>query len=268
MPARRIAAIALSLLSTLVIAESNLPEPTSRSVSTGIVIARRTVDIAAKRQGRITAVHADRGDSVKEGAPLIETDADELLADKAAAEAELGAARVERDYRARSADRLERLARSESLSEDSLDEARYGLAAAEQRLRLAEARLRKIEALLKDTRLNAPFAGVITMRSAEVGQLTQPGEPLLRLEDHSALELHTRVKEREVPRISPGDPVQVVVDALGDAELAGTVQRVIPSGDVDHTFLVEIELPTRQGLYPGMFARASFGQRPTSTESR
>ena len=180
-------------------------EPPSRSTATGVVTAQRTVDIAAKRQERITAIHVDRGDRVAAGALLVETDADELLADKAAAEAELGAARVERDYRTRSAGRLERLARSESLAEDRLDEARYSLAAAEQRLRLAEARLRKIDALLKDTRIAAPFAGVITARAAELGQLTRPGEPLLRLEDHSTLELHTRVKLKPKTHARP-DP--------------------------------------------------------------
>jgi RND family efflux transporter MFP subunit len=235
-------------------------DPSIRAIATGVVVAERSVDIATKRQERITAVRAERGDTVVAGALLIETDDAELLADKAAAEAELNAARVERDYRGRSADRLERLARAESLSEDRLDEARYSLAAAEQRLRLAEARLQKIEALLGDTRLVAPFAGVIIDRSAEVGQLTQPGAPLLRLEDHSALELHARVKEREVPHIRADDPVLVTVDALDDAPLRGSVRAVVPSGDEDHTFLVEIELPEQPGLYPGMFGKAVFGR--------
>jgi RND family efflux transporter MFP subunit len=163
---------------------------------------------------------------------------------------------VERDYRGRSAERLER---TESLSEDRLDEARYGLAAAEQQLKLAEARLQKTEALLQDTRLTAPFDGVITERTAEVGQLTQPGAPLLRIEDHSKLELHARVKELEVPHIQPGDPVLVTVDALEDSPLRGTVSTVIPSGDQDHSFLVEIALPAQAGLFPGMFGKAVFG---------
>jgi len=35
---------------------------------------------------------------------------------------------------------------------------------------------------------------------------------------------------------------------------------VIPSGDADHTFLVEIDLPRQDGLYPGMFGKAVFGE--------
>ncbi|HBG94866.1 MAG TPA: hypothetical protein DDY14_05975 [Chromatiaceae bacterium] len=152
------------------------------------------------------------------------------------------------------------MARAESLSEDRLDEARYGLAAAEQRVKLADAKLAKIEALLADRRLLAPFGGIIVARTAELGQLTQPGAPLLRLEDHSRLELHARVKELDLPSIQVDAPVKVRIDALGSDWLQGRVEAVIPSGDSDHTFLVEITLPTREGLYPGMFGKVRFVQ--------
>jgi RND family efflux transporter MFP subunit len=239
---------------TLGLAEAKLGPTAS-----GVVKPQRSVDIAAKHQGRVVALHVEQGERVAAGAVLIELDAAELQAERAAAEAELGLARVERDWRARAADRLERLAQAESLSEDRLDEARYSVAAAEQRVKLATAQLAKIEALLAETRLTAPFAGLVVARSAELGQLTQPGVPLLRLEDHSSLELHVRVKELDLPRIQAGAPVQVRIDALGDTPLHGRVQAIIPSGDADHTFLVEIALPAVDGLYPGMFGKAGFG---------
>jgi RND family efflux transporter MFP subunit len=244
----------------LVMTHSTLAVTPGPTVATGVVMAARVVNIATKRPERIVRVEVERGDRVEAGALLIETDAAELLADRAAADAELGAAKVERDYRGRVADRLERLAKSESTSRDRLDEARYSLAAAEQRIKLAEAQVQKIDALLAETRLTAPFAGIVTERHAEPGQLTQPGEALLRLEDQARLELHTRVKELDIARVRAGTPVQVRVDALGDAPLSGTVEAVIPSGDRDHTFLVEILLPNQPGLYPGMFGKAVFGE--------
>lgn len=261
-PSRLFALVLASCsISTAAVAQ---PDPSIRAIATGVVVAQRTVDIATRRQERIIAVRADRGDAVEAGALLIETDAGELLADLAAAEAELEAARVEREYRGRTADRLEQLARTEAQTQGGADEARmdktrYDVAMAELRIKLAEARLRKIEALLEDTRLTAPFAGVITERTAEVGQLTEPGAPLLRIEDHSKLELHAPVKELEVTHIKPGDPVLVTVDALEDSPLRGTVGTVIPSGDQEHGFMVEIALPEQAGLYPGMFGKAVFG---------
>ncbi len=244
----------------ILMADTAIGAPDSYARATGVVVAERAVDVAAKLVGRIVQIHADRGDRVASGATLIDLEAAELLAERAAAEAELGAARVERDWRTRAANRLERLARAESLSEDRLDEARYGRAAAEQRVKLAEAKLAKIDAALLETRLSAPFAGIVVARSAELGQLTQPGVPLLRLEDHSRLKLHARVKELDLPLIRAGEPVQVEVQALGDDPLQATVERIIPSGDADHTFLVEIALPAAEGLYPGMFGKARFGQ--------
>lgn len=249
----------LVVLSSISAAGFAQPDPSIRAIATGVVVAQRTVDLATKRPERIVAVRADRGDAVEGGALLIETDASELLADLAAAETELETARLERDYRGRAAERLEQLPRTEPTSQAQLEETRYSLALAQQRVKLAEARLQKIEALLEDTRLAAPFAGVITERTAEIGQLTEPGVPLLRLEDHSRLELHARVKELEVAHIRTGDPVLVTVDALEDSPLRGTVDTVIPSGDQENGFLIEIALPEQTGLYPGMFGKAVFG---------
>jgi hypothetical protein len=54
--------------------------------------------------------------------------------------------------------------------------------------------------------------------------------------------------------------VDVEIDAMDQAALTGTIERIIPSGDADHTFLVEILLPARAGLFPGMFGKARFRQ--------
>jgi len=144
-------------------------------------------------------------------------------------------------------------------SQERLDEARYQLAAAEQGAKLAAAKLAKLDAQLAETRLKAPFAGVIVVRDAELGQLTQPGDALLRIEDHSRLELHARVKERDLALLEIGAAVEVRIDALGDKALPAKVRTIVPSGDADHTFLVEVALPAHAGVYPGMFGRVLFG---------
>lgn len=229
-------------------------------IATGIVVPARAVDIAAKPVGRIVRLLVDRGDRVEAGDELLELDTAELVADRAAAQAELASAEIERDWRARATSRLERLAQADSLSEDRLDEANYALSAAEQRVKLAAAKVARIEALLSERRLLAPFAGIVVTRDAELGQLTQPGAPLLRLEDHSSLELHARVKERDLRSIRMGAPAKVRIDALGDDWLQARVDALIPSGDGDHTFLVEVTLPATEGLYPGMFGKVRFLQ--------
>jgi RND family efflux transporter MFP subunit len=173
--------------------------------ATGVVVPDRSVEIAAKLVGRIVEVHADLGERVADGALLVELDAAELSAQRAAAAAELASTQLEKAWRERAADRLERLAEAQSLSQDRLDDARYDLATAVQRVRLAEANLARIDAALSETRLTAPFAGVVVARDAEIGQLTQPGAALLRLEDHSRLKLHARVNEMDLRRLRAGE---------------------------------------------------------------
>ena len=54
------------------------------------------------------------------------------------------------------------------------------------------------------------------------------------------------------------DTAKITITALGDEAVEATVIKVIPNGDERHTFLIELALPDRPGLYPGMFGKAVF----------
>jgi RND family efflux transporter MFP subunit len=140
-----------------------------------------------------------------------------------------------------------------------VDDALFGVLSAGDRVEVAKAQMSKVRAMLKETRIVAPFDGVITHKAGEIGQMTQPGEPLFVLEDQSRLKFKTTVKEQDIPHIAIGKSASIIVSALGDLKLEGKVSRIIPSGDpITHSFLVEIALPEQDGLYPGMFGKAEF----------
>lgn len=248
--------IALLLLAASLVAVAD-PGPWT---STGIVTADRRVTLEPKITGRITAVAAEEGETVEAGQLLVTLDDAELQAELSAALAALSLARVEREQAERADARIQRLFKTKSVSEDQLDAARFAHAAAVERVRAAEAQVALARARLDETRLKAPFAGVIVERRAEIGQLTRPGEPLLVLEDQDRLTLRTRVKEQDIPHVSLGDRVVVVIDALGTGALEATVSKIVPSGDASHSFVVEADLPPTPRLYPGMFGKARFGR--------
>ena len=115
--------------------------------------------------------------------------------------------------------------------------------------------------MLGETKIRAPFDGVIIRRDIETGDVTAPGEPLLVLEDHATLLLRTNVKEQDIPRVEIGQAIVVTIDALDDLALEATVTKIVPSGNLSsHEFLVEAELPRQAGLYPGMFGKAEFAR--------
>lgn len=229
-----------------------------RITATGVVVPERRVTLSARLSGRIVALPVEAGDAVEARQPLVTMDDAELQAELAKARASAALARVELEHARRVNARLKRLFKTKSVSEDALDEARYSAEAAALQLRIVEADVARVQALIREMRVLAPFDAVVTEKLAELGQLAGPGEPLLVIEDHSQLKFRTRVKEQDIPRIEMGQPVQVRIDALDKTTVSGSVSKLVPSGDDAHSFVVEAVLTELPKLYPGMFGKAEF----------
>jgi multidrug efflux pump subunit AcrA (membrane-fusion protein) len=130
---------------------------------------------------------------------------------------------------------------------------------AQARIEQAQAQLENAKAFLSHTKVEAPFAGLVTKKWVEVGDMASPGAPLLEMEDVRQYRLEAVVDEVLVQRIKQGDKVPVVLDAIGSGSLDGVVAELVPSADPSsRTFLVKIDLPPTQGIKSGMFGRASF----------
>lgn len=230
-----------------------------RYASTGVVMANRSAQLGAKVMGRVQSVSHEEGDRVQQGDVLLRLESLELQAELASAEASRSLAKVELAFKEKLEMRMRRLYQANTLSEEQLDDAAFNLAAAREKLQIAKAAVDRARAALKETVLMAPFDGVITAKEVEVGELTEPGAMLFVLEDLRLLKFKTKVKEQDVTSIEKGDGAVVVIDALKGAALEGQVSKVIPSGDPNtHAFLVEIDLPPHEKVYPGMFGKASF----------
>jgi RND family efflux transporter MFP subunit len=92
-----------------------------------------------------------------------------------------------------------------------------------------------------------------------VGDLAAPGSPLLVMEDPQQYRLEAQVDEEQVHKIALGANVPVVLDALGEGELAGTVAEIVPAADpASRTSVVKVDLPAGSKVRSGMFGRARF----------
>ena len=227
--------------------------------STGVVMADRSVTLAAKIVGRIAAVNVEEGQSVESGDVLINIDDAQLRAEHSSAKAVLSQERVKLDYTKKLDDRYQTLYQQKSISLDRADEASFNYEVARTSVDRALAELASIEVMLAETKIRAPFSGVIIGKTAEVGKVTATGESLLMLEDQSTLKFRTSIKEQDIIHIEFGQEMNITIDALDDLRLVGTVSKIIPSGDVStHEFTVEAKLPPQHKLYPGMFGKAEF----------
>ena len=216
----------------------------------GTVRAKLRSVIEAKVSGKIDRLLVVPGQQVKTGELLAVVDAGEVRAryDQAVAVRQ----QAEADLK-----RLASLFKQEILSQAEFDNA-------QAKARVAIAGVTEAETMLGYTKVTAPFAGVITRKHADVGDLATPGKPLLELEDSSALRLEADVPEAIVGRLTLGDKLPVRISAL-EQELQGVISEIAPAADPNsRTFLVKLDLPNTPGLRAGQFGRVAMPVGETS----
>jgi RND family efflux transporter MFP subunit len=219
--------------------------------------ADQQVALYARVSGFLKTIAVDVGDSVKAGQLLAELEVPELSADVARYEAEMEVA-------ATATERIE-AARSKSpdlITPAAADEARG-------RYRIAKANLQRTQTLLGYSRIVAPFDGVITLRTADVGAyvaVPSSSSPsgaaaVLTVVNTSTVRVVVAVPEVEAALVRVGLPVRITIDTIGGKVFAAKVSRL--SGvlsESTRTMVVEADLPNADGgLRAGMYVRAGLG---------
>jgi membrane fusion protein (multidrug efflux system) len=139
--------------------------------------------------------------------------------------------------------RMEPLAAQNIVSGQQLDAARAAAAAADAQLasaqaalvgadaRVAAARASRDQAALQlsYSRIMAPASGVVSKKSVEVGQLVQPGQPLMTVVPLDDVWVVANLKETETADVNPGDPAEVTVDAYRGRRFKGHVESLAPA---------------------------------------
>jgi HlyD family secretion protein len=142
------------------------------------------------------------------------------------------------------------------------------IAIAQTEVEMAQANVDQTQVELDQTKLAAPFAGVVSDIKTEVGEMVQPGAALLILGDTSRWYLETKdLTEADVARVREGQPVRIIMDALPEEEFTGKVISISPIseaeaepgrspqvGDVTYTVRIEITEGNSAALRWGMTA--------------
>ena len=98
--------------------------------------------------------------------------------------------------------------------------------AADARVQQAKASLDQAELNLKYTVIEAPISGIVSRKSVEVGQVVQPGQPLMALIPLDTVWITANFKETQLRDMHPGQPVTIKVDAYGGRDLKGKVDSI------------------------------------------
>ena len=208
----------------------------------GTVSAARGVMLVLEAEGRIREVAFEGNRMVAEGDLLVRVEDDMQRAELAAAVADAWLAE-------QALDRAERLGATGTASEVSVEEA-------EAALNAAQAQVDRLEAMLRRTRLVAPFDGEIGIPQVEVGAFASAGMEVASLQRTDTVRVDFSVAERQVRDIAPGQTVQLIGDLDGRG-LEGEISAIEPRTD-PQSRLVSVRAPfdNPDGLLrPGQFVR-------------
>lgn len=236
----------------------------------GTVHARESAVLSAQVMGRVTSVLVREGDTVQPGQLVVTLDSVQALSDVdrshaavASSEAEMKAAETDAALAKSTLARYQMLRDRKSVSPQEFDEVERRSESATVRVEAAHAHMlaaKSSEAASRESagysRLHAPFAGIVTARHVDPGTMATPGMPLLDVDKTGSLQLHIAVDESLLPLLRRGTIVPVTI-AASSQPLNGRITEIVPAADPSsHSFLVKIDLPTTDGLHPGMFGTA------------
>ncbi len=198
---------------------------------TGRVRAPAVSRLAFEQAGRIVEIAPREGDRFAAGDILAHLDDSRLKAEEAAARASLKEAEANRMLARQTFRRSQALFKAGHVSRQRLDEAEARLRAAEAAVKGAQARLRRIRVALAQTRMRAPFAGIVTRRLVDEGTVVAAGTPVLAvLATEGSIEALVGLPESEAVHLVIGRryPVRLPDGRTLQAELAGLVPQLQP----------------------------------------
>lgn len=250
--------------------------------ASGYIVAQRQATVSSKVTGKVQALLVEEGQLVKEGQVLARLDDSNARAALMLAQAQLESARAGLSQaKAQSKDATRQAARNQELltkgfvgqsiydsAQANADSQAAGVEAAQGNVAVAERNISVYRQQLDDTVVRAPFAGVITVKNAQQGEMISPlsaGGAGTRtgigtLVDMDSLEIEVDVNENFIGRVQPGQPVNAKLNAYPEWEIPCKVIAVIPTADRSKaTVKVRIGINNKDArILPDMGVRVSF----------
>jgi RND family efflux transporter MFP subunit len=266
------------------VAARDAADPANASLldASGFIVARRIATVSSKTTGRVREVLIEEGQRVQAGQVLatldpIDANAQQYLARAQLAASQSQAAQVQAQLREAetNANRLASLVQQKLVSRQQYDQAiasrdalRAQLASVRRNAEVAARQLNVADIGVDNTIVRAPFAGVITAKAAQPGEIVSPisaGGGFTRtgigtIVDMDSLEIEVDVNEAYIGRVQPGMPVEAVLNAYPDWKIPAEVIAIIPAADRSKaTVKVRIALKLRDAkIVPDMGVRVSF----------
>ncbi len=262
--------------------------PASRTLlnASGYVTTRLDATVSSKITGKIAEILVEECMKVEKGQVLARLDPSNAESALRVAEARLAAARATlTEARPAAAhaiaeyNRLTSLVASKSVSQSDLGKARAEadtelarLERLKSEITVAERQVDDGRQQMDDTIIRAPFAGVVTTKDSQPGEMISPMSAggftrtgICTLVDMTSLEIEVDVGESFINRVKPDQPVEATLDAYPDWKIPCKVVAIIPTADRQKaTVKVRVAFEkTDPRILPQMGVKVAFQQQET-----
>jgi RND family efflux transporter MFP subunit len=258
-----------------------VPTSASQLDASGYVVARRKATVSSPLGGRVMEVRISEGMRVKAGDVLARLDDAPNRLQLAQAQAQLTsvqaqerAAQTAFDNAAPIYQRMQRQSNAGFLSAQDLDvakttydNARSNLEVQREAIKVAQSQVAIAQRNLSDTVIRAPFAGIVTEKNAQPGEIISPGAAggsirtgIGTVVDMESLEVEIDVSENFIQRVHAEQPVTITLNAYPESGIPGKVIALIPTADrAKATVKVRVGFLRRdERILPDMGARVAF----------
>ena len=228
----------------------------------GNVTAYTDSPIYARTSGYLTKWYHDIGSHVRKGELLAEIATPELDQQLAQAEADLGTAEANAKNAKAQAQRYQGLVSTSAVSQQETENFTNQATATASSVKSAQANVERLKQLQSFEKIYAPFDGVVTARSIDIGQLIDTGaaHELFHMQSLNTLRVYANVPQMYSANLKRGTKIDLSFPEHPGQTYQGTLVRTSNAIDpTSRTLLVEIDVDNRKGeLLPGSLAQVHF----------
>jgi membrane fusion protein, multidrug efflux system len=214
--------------------------------ATGTFAPKRELSLLSETSGRVTQLLVEKGDYIAENQLVAKIDEQVLRS-------QFNFAKTNMEKAKKDVERFENLVKGGGATEQQLDEAKLGLANAENQYNT-------IRKQLADAEIKSPISGKIEKKHVEKGTFLNVGSPLVDLVDVSSLKMLVKIDESQILALRIGQSVQIKTALQPNANYEGNIKVISEKADESKRYEVEIALSNHQ-KYPlkaGMYGEAFF----------
>ena len=218
--------------------------------------------IYARASGYVSRWLVDIGAHVTQGQLLAELDTPELDRDLAQSRAELAQAGAASALAETTARRWTAMRAAKIVSPQEADEKAADLVLKKATVEASRAKLQRMEEMLGFNKITAPFAGTVTMRNIDVGQLvtSAAGRELFRIAQAGRLRVFVRIPQNYARAATVGQTAEILFAEFPGRTFEAKIVRTAGTLDAaSRTLLTELEVDNANGeLFAGSYVQVRF----------